>query len=403
MDKKLDKNLLNTLGILCAILLAIWGLVEGLTVLGPHMGIDTPLQIAGLIAFIAFTAAIIIVSVRYMLKSKVRIFRDSNPDRLKLIVCILACLSIVAIMAFPLFYALTYGGIYIGSKYGTRHYLVSQEPGAYWFSVAMFYSIAVAALSSGLALGARLMRNGLTRKTGPQMNRSGVRQKVKLTLELENEFVDSPSAEKLAQALATVGHPGSNSAILRRSEESYIQTAGNLSKGFMIEYCEGSDDSNRFSKSRGIPHSEMVKAFHAYHRGSEEWKGMFEWNKGMFEWENGPDIHDDSPPKRFTGSWIVATIVYLAGAVVALYVYSKGDWGWNMPALPAALLAPIFVFLGLLAIYTNEVQLKGATLNRSKNPIGYWACVAMMLFLGIGMFLYGIGVIGPGNENLGHR
>ena len=247
------------------------------------------------------------------------------------------------------------------------------------------------------------MRNGLTRKTRPQMNDSGLQQIVQLTLELENEFVDSPSAEKLAQALATVGHPGSNSAILRRSEESYIQTAGNLSKGFMIEYCEGSDDSNRFTKSRGIPHSEMVKALLAYHRGSEEWKGMFEWNKGMFEWENGPDIHDDSPPKRFTGSWIVATIVYLAGAVVALYVYSKGDWGWNMPALPAALLAPIFVFLGLLAIYTNEVQLKGATLNRSKNPIGYWACVAMMLFLGIGMFLYGIGVIGPWNENLGHR
>ncbi len=399
----MDKNLLKNLGFICAILLAIWGLGEGLAVLVPHMGIDAPLQIAGLIAFIAFTAAIIIVSVRYMLKSKVKIFNDSNPDRLKLIVCMLACLSIVAIMSFLLFNALTYGEASgMGRRDRGKVYPVSQDPGFYWSLVAIYYSIAVAALSSGLALGARLTRNGLTRKTGLQMNDSGVRQKVKLTLELENKFVDSPSAEKLAQALATVGHPGSNSAILSRSEESYIQTAGNLSKGFMIEYREGSDDSHRFSKSRGIPHSEMVKALLAYHRGSEEWKGMFEWNKGMFEWEKGPgDIHDDSPPKRFTGPWRVATIIYFAGAVIVLYgysdyLYSKGNWGWDMPLLfpLAVVFAPISVSLGLLAIYTGEFQLRGGTFYRSKNPILYWVFVATILSFGIVLFLAVIGVIG---------
>ena len=188
MDMHLDKNLLKTLGFLCAMLLAIWGLVGGLAVLVPHMGIDTPLQIAGLIASIAFTAAIIIVSVRYMLKSKLKIFHTSNPDRLKLIVCVLACLSIVAIMSFLLFNALTYGVAYgMGRRDSGKVYPVSQDPGFYWSLVAIYYSIAVAALSSGLALGARLMRNGLTRKTGPQMNRSGVRQKVKLTLELDRK------------------------------------------------------------------------------------------------------------------------------------------------------------------------------------------------------------------------
>ena len=78
-------DLLKIFGFLCAPLLAIWGLGEGLAVVVPHMGIDTPLQIASLIAFIAFTAAIILVPARYLLRSKLGIFNDSNPDRLRLI------------------------------------------------------------------------------------------------------------------------------------------------------------------------------------------------------------------------------------------------------------------------------------------------------------------------------
>ncbi len=56
--------------------------------------------------------------------------------------------------------------------------------------------------------------------------------------------------------------------------------------------------------------------------------------------------------------------------------------------------APIFISLGLLAIYTGEVQLRRGTFYRSRNPIMYWLCVAMALSLGILMFLGGIGIIG---------
>ena len=200
---------------------------------------------------------------------------------------------------------------------------------------------------------------------------------MKLTLELENETIDSPSAERLEQALATVGHPnGSESAILSRSEESYIQTAGNLQTGFMIEYREGSAASHRSSKSGSIPHSEMVRAFLAYHHGSEEWKGMFEWNKGAFSGE------------PFERRWLIALVVYFVGALIALYVYSTGALDSVMPGLPLAVFAPIFVFLGLQAIYTGEVGGPlGAAVYRSKNPIRYWVLVAMLLFCGILLFL----------------
>ena len=103
---------------------------------------------------------------------------------------------------------------------------------------------------------------------------------------------------------------------------------------------------------------------------------------------------DDSSPKRFTRPWLVATICYSAGATIALCVYLKGDWGWKMPpAFPLAVFAPIFVSLGLLAMYADEFQLRGGTFYRNKSPIWYWACVATMLSIGVALFLAGIGVI----------
>ena len=376
--KSLD--LLKILGIGFGTPLAIWGLGEGLAVLVPHMGIDTPLQIAGLIAFIAFTAAIVIVPARYMLKSKLGIFNDSNPDRLKLIVLLLFFFTIAGVMSFLLFNALTYGVAYGTGRYDRgKVHPVSQDPVFYWSLVVIYYSAAVAALSFGLAVGARLTRNWLTRKTGPPMNDLGMRQKVKLIARpLPARAPSEPKRFRLKYAIIFGGGLGLSLLAFFDWENVSLFTMGLL---FMIAGL-GLLFGDRPRNDSNSP-------------TDKESTGTLDLNGET----------NDSPQKRFTRSWVVATIVYFAGAVIALYVYSKGDWGWDMPLvfLPAVFLAPIFVSLGLLAIYTNEFQLRGGTFYRSKNPIWYWVCVAMMLFLGIGMFLYGIGVIGPWNENLGRR
>ena len=66
---------------------------------------------------------------------------------------------------------------------------------------------------------------------------------------------------------------------------------------------------------------------------------------------------------------------------------------------PFAVFAPVFVSLGLLAIYTGEFQLGhggGGTFYfyRNRNPIKYWVCVATILSTGVVLFLAGIGIIG---------
>ena len=102
----------------------------------------------------------------------------------------------------------------------------------------------------------------------------------------------------------------------------------------------------------------------------------------------------DSPTKPFKRLWEYATVVYFVGFLIALYVYTSGDWGWDMPPrLPVAAIAIVAVSFGLLAIYTGKVSIRG-TFYRSKNPIMYWLGVAIILFFGISMFLVGIGVIG---------
>ena len=119
------------------------------------MGIDTPLQIAGLIAFIAFTAAIITAGVRYMLKSRALAF--PIPVSVGLIVILLLSFTIAAGLSLLLFNALAYRDAYcLGRGCRRAVYSASQEPGLYWLWVALYYITAVAALSFGLVLGAKL-------------------------------------------------------------------------------------------------------------------------------------------------------------------------------------------------------------------------------------------------------
>lgn len=259
----------------------------------PHMGIDTPPQIEVLIAFGVFTAAIITAFVWYMLKSKS--FNPPNPNRLNLTVLLLFFFTIAAVMSFMLFSALAYGEASgIGGRDTGKVYPVSQDPVSYWFLVAIYYSLAVPALSLGLVVAAKLMQ--------PQR---------------------SPSEADL----------------MKKAVERVSKPAGPLS-----------DDASD-------PKTEM----------------------------------GDSPYEPFERLSEYAAIVYIAGVLIALYVYWSRDW--DLPPrhrIAAVLFAPVFVFFGLLAIYTGEVGLK----VRSKTPVGYWARVAVMLLLGIGLLLIGIGVIG---------
>ena len=161
------------------------------------MGIDTPLQIGVLIAFGAFTAAIITAFVRYMLKSKS--FSQPNPNLLDLIVGRLFFFTFAAFMSFLLFDALAYGVAYgIGGGNTGNVHSISQEPGFYWFWVAIYYGFAVAALSAGVAVGARLIQPqrslseaDLMKKTSGRVSKLAAPSSDN-ALDSKNEMSDTP-------------------------------------------------------------------------------------------------------------------------------------------------------------------------------------------------------------------
>jgi hypothetical protein len=228
-----------------------------------------------LAACAVFTAAIVIGFVWYMLKSES--FGDLHPNRLNLTVLVLFFFAIAAVMSFMLFSALAHGDAYgIGSHDTGKVYPVSQEPVLYWFLVVIYYSAAVAALSLGLVVAAKLI------------------QPRRLLSEPDNA---------------------------------------------------------------ADPKSEL----------------------------------GESPYQPFERLSQCAAVVYIAGVLIAFYVYWSHDW--ELPSrnrVAAVLFAPVFLFFGLLALYTGEVGLK----IRAETPLAYWARVVAMLVLGGGMLLIGIGVVG---------
>ena len=153
------------------------------------------------------------------------------------------------------------------------------------------------------------------------------------------------------------------------------------------------------------------RTFHDPRSWDEVWTQLLELTKGplflavfvagiaITEWwirfgrtqedadEDANDHLSDTPAKPLTRLWLIATFGYMV-ALIALYVCSGSDWFGDIPLpvpAPFPAFAPVFVSLGLLAIYTGEVRLRYDTFYRSRNPVVYWLCVAMALSLGIFM------------------
>jgi hypothetical protein len=108
-----------------------------------------------------------------------------------------------------------------------------------------------------------------------------------------------------------------------------------------------------------------------------------------------PDAQSDSGllTKPFGRMSATAVVIYAVGIAIALYVYRRRDWDWDMYLFGLVGLAAVVVSVGLLPIYTGEVQIRSSTFSRSAHPVIYWAYVAIAVSLGVAVFLLGIGLI----------
>ena len=122
--------------------------------------------------------------------------------------------------------------------------------------------------------------------------------------------------DEIIRALATVGVSDNNYAILSQDKEIYIQTTGTVSKGFLIEYREGSEEEHYYSERKDISHEEMVNLILAYYDKRSDWKDAIKW-----ETNNVASVKKE-PRKLVTRR--NAVILFIVSAL--FYVTSQIQW-----------------------------------------------------------------------------
>lgn len=100
-----------------------------------------------------------------------------------------------------------------------------------------------------------------------------------MRLRLENgTTLDDPVDDAILASLVGLAD---EFAILEQSEMTYMQTSGNVTDGFVIEYQEGSTDEH-YKADEKVPLDKLVLAFQSYAAGTDAWRSMFEWERMDF-------------------------------------------------------------------------------------------------------------------------
>ncbi len=100
------------------------------------------------------------------------------------------------------------------------------------------------------------------------------------TLDISGERkVTDPSREEIRQAILDLDIQGECAfLILHGGGPNFLQTTGSSQTGYTVEYGEG--EPNIFYRAATDSSTEQITAmFHLYLAGSDDWKGMTEWER----------------------------------------------------------------------------------------------------------------------------
>lgn len=92
--------------------------------------------------------------------------------------------------------------------------------------------------------------------------------------------------------------------------------------------------------------------------------------------------------------WRSAAVVYLIMMTIVLFMYARRDEELDAWIFAQAGLAAIVVGFGVMPLFTGVVEWRDASYPRNTKPLRYWASIVVTVFLGLALFLLGLGVIG---------
>ena len=101
------------------------------------------------------------------------------------------------------------------------------------------------------------------------------------------------------------------------------------------------------------------------------------------------------PERRLVSRiWFIATLLYFAAYLAKLGLSTDWTFKGTMSAHDELLAAPIFFSFGGLGIRRGIASWVGAEIDRSKNPVSFWATTVCILFLGLMLLVWGLQDLG---------
>ena len=116
------------------------------------------------------------------------------------------------------------------------------------------------------------------------------------------------TAELIARHIRSLGDDGDSFAILARDSQVYMQAAGDVDDGFMLEYRNGSESEHYVCTNPYLSHDDVIQAMQRYLENDSRWKTDIEWQPQSFEYQ-----------RRRVSPWVVVgAFLALAAAVLVL-------------------------------------------------------------------------------------
>jgi hypothetical protein len=125
-----------------------------------------------------------------------------------------------------------------------------------------------------------------------------------VTLTTHDTRFDQVDDATIAKVLGSLDGGRNVIATLERSEVTYLQAEGDTTRGFTLEYQDGSLDHRYRSREQALPLGQVTEVFHAYARGDERWRDGLTWQHVPFV----------PPPTSWISTWWAYVAAILAVA-----------------------------------------------------------------------------------------
>lgn len=132
---------------------------------------------------------------------------------------------------------------------------------------------------------------------------------------INGDAVSEPvTAELIARSINSLDGDANNDsfAILARDTQVYMQTAGDIYSGFLLEHRNGSESEHYVCVNPQLTADEVIRAMQCYLENDSRWKTDIEWQLQSFDYQVGGRV-----------KWIVAGIVIALAAAGLAWQFLK--------------------------------------------------------------------------------